>query len=121
MNIQTMIDYFDVLRAYECRGLLVTHPEDHIAYVTRVALCSLTGSDAKDDWAKEIVNRTAHYIRAWAAFKSGEGRKYEYADFALHVMSDDEQPSVLFTVVLSQPRCWWWPWRRRERLEVITY
>lgn len=121
MNMQTMIDYFNVLRAYERKSYLETHTDKHAAYVTRVALCSLTGSEAKDDWAEEIVNRTARYVRAWAAFKSGEGRAYEHTPFALHVMSDDEQPRVLFSVVLSQPRRWWCPWRRTEHLEVITY
>ncbi len=116
-----MIDYFDVLRAYERKSYLETHADKHSAYVTRVALCALTGSEAPDAQVREIVERTARYVRAWAAFKSGEGRAYEHTPFALHVMSDDEQPRVLFTVVLSQPRRWWRLWRRTEHLEVITY
>lgn len=127
-NIQPWLDYFQLLKTYESRGLLEIHPDMYEAFTTAPAVCSLAenGREPKDhDAAMRLflsrIPAIAHRIQAYAAFKMQGGYDYMQSDFALHVVKDEPPHDALYTVILTHRRRWWWPWRKTEHVETIIY
>lgn len=128
VNLQPYLDYFDVLNSYIEKGYLEVYPEKGEAYVTEAALNALSDSDAapqEKDLVMEGARRlrtytvTLRHIRAYAGWRSLEGKAYLDKPFALHVVKDMHPYDVLFTLVLSVRRRWWALWCKTDCIDVI--
>lgn len=148
-SLQPWLDYFDLLHTYEQKGYLEVKPDNHEAYITRAALCTLSPTPHIPE-RNGIVTDThifdvARRIRAYTAYLSAVsvGAKYpaELSDegiiapsiptselkecmdhsFALHIVKEETPHDVLCTLLLTRRRVWWRLWRKAERVEVISY
>jgi hypothetical protein len=119
-NLQPWLDYFKMLVTYESNGLLEMQPAKHEAYVTRPALHAMTEGD--DPWRQlTSLPKTVRRLRAYAGWKSCEGKDYLKAPFAVHVVKDEKPHDLLYTVVLTPRRAWWKLWMTADRIDVIEY
>ena len=128
VNLQPYIDYFDVLNRYIEKSYLEVYPDKGEAYITEAALNVLSNTDAfpqEKDLVMEGARRlraytaTLRHIRAYAGWRSQEGKSYLDKPFALHVVKDMHPYDVLFTLVLSVRRHWWALWRPTDHIDVI--
>ena len=121
-DLQPWLDYFAMLRTYEESGYLEILPEKHEAFITRAALMTLVPDDilvGKTD--KGVLADTARRIRACAAFRVQQGEAYLCENFAMHIVKEDRQHDLLFTVLLEKPRQWFRHWPKTDKVQVITY
>ena len=107
-----MIDYFDMLAAYEKNGLLELQTDRHEAFITLGAFFTLLGADPLKDAAVRMkrICRTVTRLMAYAGWKSLQGKVYLGRPFAVHVVKDDVPHDLLYTMLLMRRR-WWNPWR----------
>lgn len=131
-NLQPWLDYFHMLRRYEHEGFLLMEAEKHEAYITRAALCTLSAegpvavSDGTD-WtlaARRLMKnipKVVRRIRSYAAWLSREGKDYLARPFALHVVHEDDQHDLLYTVIITSRRRWWKLWMWHDSYDVIRY
>lgn len=121
-DLQPWIEYFGMLRSYEEKGFLEVIPEKHEAFITRAALCTLCIKNvlSLDSLATKTL-RIVKSIYAYAGWKCQQGGDYLSRPFALHVVKEDAPHDLLYTVLLAHRRHWWWPLRKTEHIEVITY
>lgn len=146
-SLQPWLDYFDMLYTYEQKGYLEVKPDKHEAYITRVALCTLSPTPALPEGEGGAIDTrvldTARRLRTYAAYLSAVsvGAKYpaELSDegvtappipaselkecmdhpFALHIVKEEPPHDVLCTLLLTRKRNWLGI--RRECVEVINY
>ena len=127
-NLQPWLDYFGMLQTYEQKGLLDVQAGKGEALVVLTALLSLScdGDDASVDlgdpvrllrgW-KPVLRR----LRAYAGWKSCEGKVYLGRPFAMHVVGDDAPHDPVCTLLLERRRRWWSLWTMVDCVEVIDY
>lgn len=126
-NLQPWIDYFEMLQEYEHGGFLQTDPKKHEAYVTRAALLTLSGNEEPFEATSASIRQLREFsdvvrrVRAYAGWRSQEGKRYLKYSFAMHVVKEEEPHDVLCTILLSRVRPWWCPFWKRDRIETITY
>lgn len=130
-NLQPWLDYFDLLRSYERNGYLEMLPDKGEAYITQAAFFTLTGYDGDsdlihnntDDAIRRLRTCTAllRRMRAYAGWRSQEGKDYLAKPFAMNVVSDNRNNDPLFTMLLTRRRKWWSLWRKVDDIEVIQY
>lgn len=119
-NLQPWLDYFSMLQVYEGRGFLEMTPDKREAYVTQAALYAVTPGD---DPYRQLASMAAtiRRIRAYAAWRSREGKDYLKDSFAVHIVKDDEPHDLLWTVLITSRRVWWRLWTWHDHIEVIDY
>lgn len=121
-DLAPWLEYLEMLKAYIEKGLLLIKSQDHEAYITRAALLALTPGD---DPLQKILSRqlpeTVRCIAICAAFLSQKGAGYMEHAFAIHVVEEETPHDLLFTLLLTQKRRWFSPWRKSENIEVIVY
>lgn len=128
-NIQPFLEYFRVLQRYEQCGELEIRPDKHEAYIREAALYSLSpvSDDALPDTvgAKEQllqgVPDTVRRLRTYGAWYACEGEQYLTWPFAVHVVKDSYPHAPICTIIMTQTRQWWRPWRTLDKIETITY
>lgn len=130
-NLQPWLDYFDLLRSYELNGYLEILPDKGEAYITQAAFFTLTGYDDDadlvnnntDDAIRRLRTCTTllRRLRAYAGWRSQEGKGYLKKPFAMNVVSDNRNNDPLFTMLLTRRRKWWALWRKVDDIEVIQY
>lgn len=120
-DLQPWLDYFRMLHKYERKGFLEMKPEEHEAYITRAAFCTLVPAALLKEKNVGVIGDTARRIRAYAGFKAQEGVGYLDESFAVNVLKEEEPFDPLFTIVIREKRSWWrrlWP---MSDIEVVTY
>ncbi|MBQ8713081.1 MAG: hypothetical protein IJ551_09740 [Prevotella sp.] len=147
-DLQPWLDYFQMLRTYEQKGLLEVQPEKGEAYVTQPALHALSdGDDPAEQLRSGAVADTLRRIRTYCAYRQAHARGLQDFDprtanspdqplppvptdalqailarpFALHVVKDEPPHDLLYTLLLTPTRSWRTAWRRKEKIEVIDY
>lgn len=120
-DLQPWLDYFDMLRIYEEKGFLEVMPEKHEAYVTQPALHAMSEGDNPQEQFQKAIPDTAIRIRAYAAWRSQDGRQYLKHPFALHVVEAEQPHDLIYTLLLTQNRRWQNLWRNTDSIEVISY
>lgn len=126
-SLQPWLDFFELLHTYEENGLLEVKPEKHEAYITTTALASLEGSRSGVDFGDNVtcgfdaVVVAARRIRAYAGWKSQQGKSYLNWHFALHVVLAKIPHDLIYTLLLTRKRHWWWPFSKLEHAEVVSY
>ena len=128
-DLQPWLDYFGLLRTYEEKGFLEVKPDRHEAYVTQAALMTLLGIGdpvQTEDVGVQVrlVRASGEFLRrlrAYAAWRSTGGAGYLTWAFAMHIVKDDHQHDLMFTVVLSRRRTWRSLWMIRETFDIISY
>lgn len=150
-DLQPWLDYFQMLRRYEENGYLELHPDKREAYITRVALLTLSqlanaqtvtqalfrylmqrcahaeGLEYYDDAMRVNPDGPASDKPAWtteelSAHARAVTRELADGTFALHIVKEDAPHDLLFTIVLSHPaRVWWKPLQPKEHYEIIDY
>ena len=120
-NLQPWLEYFDMLYAYEDKGLLDVFPEKHEAYITQAAVHAVSDGDDPVRQLAKAVPDTLKRIRAYAGWRSREGAGYLSRVFALHVVRDDAPHDLLYTLLLVRRRVWWKLWRLTDTVETVTY
>ena len=120
-NLQPWLDYFELLHSYEMKGLLNVLPEKHEAYVTLPALHAMSDGDDPQRQLAGAVQASARRIHAYCGWLSREGIGYLSRPFALHVVKDSEPHDLLYTLLFSAYRRWWWPWREIIKVEAVSY
>ena len=122
LNVQPLLDYFEMLYRYKTSGLLEVYPEKHEAYVTQPALHAVTPGDDPREQIPRALQRTVMNIRAYAAWLSQHGGDYVSHPFAMHVVKEDERHDLLYTLYVSRHRVWWKLWLgKSDHIEVIGY
>lgn len=118
-NLQPWLEYFEMLQEYEANLILEVATDKHEAYVTLSAFHAMTpGTDPAQQTG---LPETARRIRAYAGWKSMQGPEYLKRPFALHIVKEDLSHDLIYTLLLSRHRCWWWPWKISEEIYVIDY
>ena len=111
-DLQPWLDYFAMLRTFELKGFLEVKPDRHEAFVTQAALLVLLGLD-ESELAESLADQqrlTAaatdflQRIRGYAGFKSLKGEVYLEANFALHIVKDDQPHDLLCTILLTKEK-----------------
>ena len=120
-NLQPWLEYFDMLYAYEDKGLLDVFPEKHEAYITQAAVHAVSDGDNPVRQLAKAIPDTLKRIRAYAGWRSLEGAGYLSRTFALHVVRDDAPHDLLYTLLLVRRRVWWKLWRLTDTVEAVTY
>jgi hypothetical protein len=120
-NLQPWLEYFDMLYAYEDKGLLDVFPEKHEAYITQAAVHAVSDGDDPVRQLAKAVPDTLKRIRAYAGWRSREGAGYLSRVFALHVVKDDAPHDLLYTLLLVRRRVWWRLWRLTDTVDAVTY
>lgn len=120
-NLQPWLEYFNMLYAYEDKGLLDVFPEKHEAYITQAAVHAVSDGDDPVRQLAKAVPDTLKRIRAYAGWRSREGAGYLSRAFALHVVRDDAPHDLLYTLLLVRRRVWWKLWRLTDTVEAVTY
>lgn len=124
-DLQPWADYFRVLQSYETDGYLELKPDLHEAYITQPALFALTGAVTQEDFTTartlKQVKRIVRWIKAYAAFKSVAGSEYLQGNFAVHVVKPEPPHDMLYTLLLTERRRWFCPFRKIVSIEVVTY
>lgn len=127
------LDYFQMLRRYEQKGLLQTEAANHEAYIAQSALHAMTpGDDPALQVSAGTILATLRRIRTYCAWlhtqtinptdsDSESLLQYEREPFALHVIADAKPNDPIYTLHISLCRRWWWPFRKMEKVEVINY
>lgn len=148
-DLQPWLDYFKMLQQYEAKGFLEVKPKEHEAYITRAALLTLAGIDAKEVQSAAISSQpealadTLSRLRTYAAYRSAPavGQKhpadmndpeaeipvipieeltaYFSQPFATHIVKEDYPHDLLLTLLLQQKRAWYG--LRKDTIEVIDY
>lgn len=118
VDLQPWLDYFEMLQAYEQKGFLEVNPSRNEAYVTNTALFAM--SDDGSPRALAVAD-TVRRLRAYAGWRSMQGKVYLEQPFAVHIVKDDEPHDLVFTLLVTRRRRWWCPWRRTDRIRTIKY
>ena len=122
--------YMDMLEVNEDKGYLEVLPAKGEAYITQPALFAIAGvgfstrelgRGVEMQHVMDSVGHTAMRIKAYAGWKSQEGKTFLDRPFALHVVKDTEPHDLLYTLLITRRRVWWKLWRKTDRIEVITY
>ena len=111
-DLQPWLDYFAMLRTFELKGFLEVKPDSHEAFVTQAALLVLLGMDeaalaeylADQKWLTAAATDLLQRIRGYAGFKSLQGKVYLEANFALHIVKDDQPHDLLCTILLTNEK-----------------
>ena len=118
-DIGPFLDYFSMLSEYLDKGFLQIDVAKHEVFVTQPAIHAMSpGNDPAVQLRDGSIENTALRIRAYAAWRSGEGNDYLNSNFAVHVVKDEEPHDLIFTLLFSQPRG---IFRTKPKVEVITY
>lgn len=120
-DLQPWLDYFSMLRSYEQRGYLEMVPGKGEAYITQPALHALSEGDDPVQQAAWSLPATVRNLRTYAGWRSQEGPGYLKKTFAVHVVKEQSPHDLLYTVLLTTRRHWWWPFRKLETMETIKY
>ncbi len=129
-NLQPWLDYFQMLQTYQLKGFLEVHADKGEAYITQPALHAMTeGSDPEEQLKSGAIFETARRIRTYAAWLdawkaargAARGEEYLRQLFAVHVVEDKHPHDLIYTILLTQERKWWCPWKLTECVEVVTY
>ena len=121
-NLQPWLDYFQMLQTYQEKGYLEVHADKGDAYVTQPALHAMTeGSDPEEQLKSGAIFETARRIRTYAAWRAAKGEEYLRQLFVVHVVEDKHPHDLIYTILLTQKRKWWCPWKMSECVEVVTY
>ena len=126
-NLQPWLDYFEMLRTYEDKGLLEMKPEKHEAFITLPALLTLAECDRLTEQGAspaklvQSVGAVVRRLRAFAAFCSQQGDGYLTYSFAVNVVTDTEPHDLLHTILVSIKRRWQNMWIQTDSFEVINY
>ena len=127
-DLQPWLDYFEMLQTYEQKGFLEVLPDKGEAFITQPALFSMcshladAGGDVYDILRQVMdITRVLRCIRAYAGYRSQEGAAYIDKPFALHIVQDEHPHDLIYTLLVTQRRRWWWPWRKADCHEVIDY
>ncbi len=131
-DLQPWLDYFDMLHTYEENGFLLMKPDEHEAYVTQPALYTLSARVARiavtPDNAELLQQQLAsdmpcilRRLRAYAGWKSTQGRGYLSLPFSLHMIMPDAPYDPICTFLMTRRRRWWWPLRKLDCIEIIPY
>ena len=135
-DLSPLLDYFDMLKTYEQKGYLEVMPDKHEAYITRAAFYTICYADYSDDGIQQLAD-SSHvavqqrmksvsdfvlYIRAYAGWRSQQGKAFMDKPFALHVVTENHPHDLLYTLLASHERVWWKLWLgKTDRVEVIAY
>lgn len=121
-DLQPWLDYFDMLQQYERKGYLQMEPEKHEAYVTQTAIHAMSpGDDPQQQLMDGSIEQTVRCLKSYAAFLSTKGSEYMKQPFAIHVVRDEPPHDLLHTLLITPRRSWRTMWRRKDRIEVISY
>lgn len=121
-NLQPLLDYIDMLKAYEQKGYLQLEIDKHEAYVTQTALHAMTpGDDPQQQLQDGSITDTVRYIQGYAAFRSTQGKAYMEPPFAIHVVRDEPPHDPIYTLVITHRKSWRTLWQWRDDIEVINY
>lgn len=114
-DLQPWLDYFKMLQQYEAKGFLEIKPQEHEAYVTRAALCSLSpdpspverGGTAANDLPLRGGTRgadTLFNLRAYAAYRWAPAVGQQHpADMNAPAAPLPAIPEAELTAYFSQP------------------
>ena len=147
-NLQPLLDYFDMLKAYEQKGYLQLEIDKHEAYVTQTALHAMTpGDDPQQQLQDGSITDTVRYIRTLAAYRAAAAKGLSMYDpktvldpdtplptiptvelmayfdqpFAIHVVRDEPPHDPIYTLVITHRKSWRTLWQWRDNIEVIDY
>lgn len=120
VDLRPWLDYFDLLRTYEQKGFLEMRADRREVYVTQSALHAMSEGDNPALQVRALLE-SCRRLQAYAGYRSQEGPEFQASPFAVHVVADETPHSLLYTVLLSRLRRWWWPWRKTGHIDVITY
>ena len=121
-KLKHWLEYFDMLQRYVQNGYLEVYPEKNEAYITQAAIHALTpGEDPYKQISSGAILKTLRNIQIYTAYKSQEGDAYLKKDFALHVVENEDPHDLIYTLLLTHVRRWWWPWYKTEHVETFTY
>lgn len=121
-DLTPWFDYFKMCRAYEDKGFLEIHQSEQEAYITVPAIHAISkGDDIRKQFTDGSIRKTVRGIRVYALYKTYGEITDTYRPFALHVVKDTAPHDLLYTLLITFRRCWWWPWRKSERIYVVTY
>ena len=116
------LDYFELLKTYEQKGLLEIQTDYHEAYITRAALYALANADeCKSTRRQKVIFETARHFHTYAAWKSQQGSGYFNQPFAVNVVHEDMPHDLLYTIFISFRRRLWWPFRKTACFNIIHY
>lgn len=118
-DLKPWLALLKMLRAYVTLGYLQMDIVKHEVYVTQPAIHALSkGSDPMEQIKNGSVITTAIRIRSYAAWLSGEGKAYQQANFAVHVVKPDEPHDLIYTLVFTQKLRFF---KRRDTVNIIIY
>ena len=121
-DLSPWFEYLEMLQTYIEKGFLEMKLQDHEAYITRAALLALTpGDDPQQKIMSGRLPETVRCIAICAALLSQKGAGYMEHAFAIHVVEEETPHDLLFTLLITQKRLWFSPWRKSENIEVIVY
>jgi len=125
INLQPWLDYFEMLQTYVEKAYLEMYPDKNVAYITEAALLTLSNADKipKEDKLKQLraYMTVMRRIHAYAAWQARQGYRYLRKPFALHVVKDEKPHDMVCTILLTRVRRWYWPFVKRENIDVIPY
>lgn len=120
-NLQPWLDYFEMLQTYESKGFLEVKPAEHEAYVTQPGLHAMSEGDDPRQQIYSAIPKTVRRLRAYAGWRSQEGKSYMKQPFAVHVVKDMEPYDPLYSMVIETRRHWWRLWIPSDYIDVIDY
>ena len=120
-DLQPWLEYFDMLRIYEYKGLLEVQPDKGEAYITLPALHAMSPGDDPMEQLKTAIPESLRRIRTYAGRKSQQGKSFLKKPFALHVVKDEKPHDLLYTLLITSRRRWWWPFYETDKIDTIIY
>lgn len=121
VDLQPWLSYFEMIRRYERAGFVEMMIDNHEAYITHASIYAITpGNDVKNQTPYAVIE-TCRRLRAYAGYLAQHGVEYLTQPFYVHIMQDDRLHDPIFTVLISQKRRWWWPWKKNECIDIIKY
>ncbi|MFW5563460.1 MAG: hypothetical protein ACOCNX_01035 [Prevotella sp.] len=117
-NLQPWLDYFGMLYNYVVNGFLQMEVASHEAYVTLPAIYAMTPGSNVAQILYGSIARTAQRLRTYAAWLSAEGDKYLNKQFAIHVVKDNYEHDLIYTMLLTRKRRLF---KTYDKFEVINY
>lgn len=120
-DLQPWLEYFDMLRMYEYKGLLEINTEKGEAFITLPALHAMSPGDDPMEQLKTAIPASLRRIRTYAGWKSQQGSSFLDKPFALHVVKDEKPHDLLYTLLITSRRRWWWPFYETDKIDTIIY